>query len=75
MSIIYRKGSVNKADAVSRCPDFFHPDDAHMRMIIEMFAFWWDGNVHDMCYLSNDTALLVIRADAVVVDDDFMTMR
>jgi hypothetical protein len=43
MSIIYRKGSVNEADVVSRRPDFFHPDDIRPRMSVEMFAFWWNG--------------------------------
>ena len=39
MSILYRKGSVNEADVVSRHPDFFHPDsDVHMRKPVEMFA-------------------------------------
>ena len=38
MSIIYRKGSINEADDVSRRPDFFHPDnEVHMRMPAEMF--------------------------------------
>jgi hypothetical protein len=49
MSIMYRKGSMNEADAVSRRPDFFHPDsDVHMRILVEMFALWWYGNVPDM---------------------------
>jgi hypothetical protein len=56
MSIIYRNGSINKADAVSRRPDFFHPDiDVHLRKLIEMFDLWWDGKVPDMCYQSNET--------------------
>ena len=39
MSIIYRKGSINEADVVSRRPDFFHPDtDVHLHMPVEMFA-------------------------------------
>jgi hypothetical protein len=39
MSSIYRKGSINEADAMSRRPDFFHPDtDVHMRKLVEMFA-------------------------------------
>ena len=40
MSILKRKGSVNEADVVSRRPDFFHPDDIHMRRQVEMFALW-----------------------------------
>jgi hypothetical protein len=39
MSIIDRKGSINEADAVSRRPDFIHPDtDVHLRRLVEMFA-------------------------------------
>jgi hypothetical protein len=48
MSIIYRKGSVNEADDVSRRLNFFHPDDVHLRKPVEMFALWWDGNVLDL---------------------------
>ena len=38
MSILYRKGSVNKGDPVSRRLNFFHPDDVHLRILAEMFA-------------------------------------
>ncbi len=39
MNIIYRKGSINEADDVSRRFDFFHPDtDVYLRMRVEMFA-------------------------------------
>jgi len=40
MSMIYRKGSVNEADDVSRRTDFFHPDDVHLRRPVEMLALW-----------------------------------
>jgi hypothetical protein len=73
MSILDRKGSVNEADAVSRRPDFFHPDDVHMCRLVQMFALWWDEKVHDLCYQSNDTRLLVLSADSVSVDDGFLT--
>ena len=74
MSIICRKGSINEANVVSRRPDFFRPDtDAHLRMLVEMFALWWDGEVPYLCYQSNDTALLVLSTDTVSVDDDFLT--
>jgi hypothetical protein len=73
MSILYRKGSINEADVLSRRPDFFHPDDVHMRMPIEMFALWWNGKVHNLCYQSNDTALLVLSPDIVSIDDGFLT--
>jgi len=73
MSIIYRKRSVNEADVVLRRPDFFHLDDVYMRMPIEMFALWWDGELPDLCYQSNDIVLLVLSADTVSVDDDFLT--
>jgi len=72
MSILYRKRSVNEADAVSRRPDFFHPDDVHLRKPVEMFALWRDGKVHDLCYQSNDTELFLLSADTVFVDDDFL---
>jgi hypothetical protein len=72
MNILYRKGSVNEADDVSRRPDFFHPDDVHMRMPIEMFALWWDGKVPDLCYQIIDTALMVLSADTISVDDGFL---
>jgi hypothetical protein len=48
MSILYREGSVNEADPMSRRPDFFHPDDVQLRRPAEMFALWWDGNVPDL---------------------------
>ena len=73
MSILYRKGSVNEADPMSRRPDFFHPDDVKLRRPSEIFAPWWGGNVLDMCYQNNDTALLVLSANIVSVDDDFLT--
>ena len=73
MSILYRKGSVNKTDVVSRRPDFFHPDDVHLRRPIEMFALLWDEKLLDLCYQSNDTAMLVLSADAISVDDGFLT--
>jgi hypothetical protein len=72
-SILYRKGSVNEADAVSRRHDFFHPDDVHMCMPVEMFALWWDGKVPSLCNQSNNNALLVLPADIVSVDDGFLT--
>ena len=73
MSIIYRKRSMNEADDVSRRPDFFHPDDVHLRRSVEMFALWWDGKLPYLCYQSNDIALLLLSTDAVSVDDDFLT--
>jgi len=73
MSILYRKGSVNEADAVSWCPDFFHLEDVHKRMPFDMFALWWDGKVPNLCYQSNDTPLMVLSAYIVSVDDGFLT--
>ena len=73
MRILYRKGSVNVADDVSRRPDFFNPDDVHLRKLVEMFALWWDGQVPHLCYQSNDIALLVLSADTLSVDDGFLT--
>ncbi len=59
---------------MSRRPDFFHPDtDVHLRMPIKMFALWWDGKVLDLCYQNNETSLLVLSADTVSVDNDFLT--
>jgi len=73
MSILYRKGSVTEADVVSLRPGFFHPDDVHLRRLIEMFALRWDRNVHDLCCQDNYDASLVISADTISVDDDFLT--
>ena len=73
MSILYRKGSVNKADPISRRPDFFLRDVVHLRMPAELYALWWDGKVPDLCYQSNDASLLVLSADMISVDDDFLT--
>ena len=44
-----------------------------MRGPVEMFALWWDGKVPDLCYQSNDTALLVLSADIVSANDNFPT--
>jgi hypothetical protein len=38
-----------------------------------MFALWWDGKVHNICFQNNNSALLVISADIVPVDDDSLT--
>jgi hypothetical protein len=74
MNILYRKGSVNEADVVSRRHNFFYPDiDVHLRMQVEMFALWWDGKAPDMWYHSNDNALLLLSSDYVSVDDGFLT--
>jgi hypothetical protein len=72
MSILYRKGSVNEADPLSRRPEFFHPDDVQLRRPAEMFALWWDANVPDLCYQNIDTILLVLSSDIVSVDDGFV---
>ena len=71
MSIVYREGFVDEADPVSRHPDFFHPDDVHLRKPAEMFALKWNVNIPDLCYESNDTILLVL-ADIISVDNHFM---
>jgi len=52
---------------------FFHPDDIHLRRPVEMFSLWWDRNLPDLCYQSNDTAFLVLSTNIVSVDDDFLT--
>ena len=54
-------------------PDFFHPDDVHLRRLVEMFALRWDRNVHDLCYQDNYNVALVISADTISVGDDFLT--
>jgi hypothetical protein len=38
-----------------------------------MFALWWDGKVPDLCYQNNYVALLVLCADNISVDNDFLT--
>jgi hypothetical protein len=50
-----------------------HPDDVHLRILVEMFALWWDGKVPNLFYQNNDTALLVLSTDIVSVDDDFLS--
>ena len=50
-----------------------HPDDVQLRGPAEMFALCWDGKVPDLCYQNDDTALLVLSADIVSVDHDFLT--
>ena len=72
LSILYLKGTINEADVVSRRLYFFHPDDVHLRMPVEMFALWWDEKVPNLCYQSNDTVFLVLSADIVSVDDGFL---
>ena len=49
-----------------------HPDDVHLRMLVEMFALWWDGTLPDLFYQNDDTVVLVLSTDIVSVDDDFM---
>jgi hypothetical protein len=44
-----------------------------MRKLAEMFVLWWEYNVTNLCYKNNDIALLVLSADIVSVDDDFLT--
>ena len=73
MSIFYKKESVNVPDPVSRRPAFFHPDDVQMHMPAEMFALWLNDEVPNMCYQNNDTTLLVLLADTISADDDFLS--
>jgi hypothetical protein len=73
MSILYRKGSVNEADVVSRRPNFSQLDDVPLRRPVDMFALGWDGKVPNLCYQSNYNVLLVLSADNVSVDDGFLT--
>ncbi len=72
-SILYRTRFVNAADIVSGRRNFSHPDDVHMRMLAEVLALLWEGNVRDMCYHNNDSALLLISADDISVNNDFLT--
>ncbi len=44
-----------------------------MRMLDEMFAHRWDGNVLDIWYQDNDTVFLVRLADTFSVDKDFFS--
>jgi hypothetical protein len=43
---------------------------AHARWDV---ALCWDEKVHDLCYQSNNMSMLVLTADIVSVDDDFLT--
>ena len=58
MTILYRKGSANEADPVSRRPDFFLPD---------LCSIWWDGDVPEVC----DAHFLALDAVDVSVDESF----
>jgi hypothetical protein len=43
-----------------------------MRRPVEMLALWWDGKAPHVCYNANETKFLVLLADFVSVDDDFL---
>ena len=63
----------NKADPVSRRPDYPSGHWCPPAQASWDVALWWDGKVPGMCYQSNATSLLVHSADIVSVDDDFLT--
>jgi len=70
MRIIYKKGILNEADSVSRCPDFLHIDN--MYMLDE--SLWWDGKVIDIDTNVNGHALPALSTlEALNVDDDFLS--
>ena len=43
-----------------------------MRRLAEMFAILWGGKVPELWYQDNDNVLLVLSADVVSVNDDFL---
>jgi hypothetical protein len=63
----------DKADLVSRRPDYPSGHWCPPAQASWDVALWWDGKVPDLCYQSNETSLLVLSADIVSVDDDFLT--
>jgi hypothetical protein len=62
------KGILNKADPVSRRPDFLQID-----MYRPKDSLWWDENVLDIIYNGSDTTLLALTTfQSLNVDDDFL---
>ena len=56
MKLLYRKGSANEADPVSRRPDFY--------------SIWWDGEVPNEPEHAVE-ACLALTAEEISVDEDF----
>jgi hypothetical protein len=70
MRILYKKGILNKADPVSRRPDF-HPID---KMFMPDINLRWDGNVPDIIDNGNDHALLALSTlETLNVHGDFLS--
>lgn len=57
MTIVYRKGTANEADPVSRRPDFY--------------SIWWDGEVPRINDVDDEALLLALTADDISVDEEF----
>ena len=69
MLILYTKGILNQADPVSRRPDFLQID-----MYRPKDSLWWDGNMPDITYKSNDPELLALTTyQSLNVDDVFLS--
>ncbi len=71
MRILYRKGSLNEADPVSRRPDFHPIDDDKLYNTQE--CLWWDGKVLDVMRSDNEPALLELSTEELNVDVVFLT--
>jgi len=71
MRILYRKGSLNEADPVSRRPDFHPIDDEKLYNTQE--SLWWDGKVLDVMRSDNEPALLALSTEELNVNVDFFT--
>ena len=71
MRILYRKGSLNEADPVSRRPDFHPIDDDKLYNTQE--CLWWDGKVLNAMRSDNEPALLALSTEELNVDADFLT--
>jgi hypothetical protein len=70
MRILYRKEILNKADPVSRRPDFLPIDDDKLYNTQEYL--WWNGKVLDVLNNDNEPALLALSTEILNVDVDFL---
>jgi hypothetical protein len=70
MRILYKKRFLNKADPVSRRPDFLR---IHVYRQAED-SLWWNKSVPSIIYNGNDHALLALTTfQSLNVDDDFLS--
>jgi hypothetical protein len=70
MRILYKKGILNEADPVSRCPGFLPIDDDKLYNTQE--CLWWNGKVLDVLNNDNEPTLLALSTEILNVDVDFL---